>query len=130
MRDDAHSEVQAIVARTVFAITTLQPHGKQLTYSAAIRRVCLATALLIGLAVPVCSEEQPEPWPSRPIKMITPSAAGGATDVLARAVGDELFATLKQPVAIENRPGGGGMLAASTVARAQPDGYALLLGTA
>ena len=48
----------------------------------------------------------------------------------ARAVGDELFATLKQPVVIENRPGGGGMLAASTVARARPDGYTLLLGTA
>jgi tripartite-type tricarboxylate transporter receptor subunit TctC len=62
--------------------------------------------------------------------MITPLAAGGATDILARAVGDELFATLKQPVVIENRPGGGGVLAAGAVARAQPDGYTLLLGTA
>ncbi len=101
-----------------------------MTYSVAIRRVCLGTALLIGLAAPVRSQEQPASWPSRPIKMITPLAAGGAADVLARSVGDELFATLKQPVVVENRPGGGGMLAASTVARAQPDGYTLLLGTA
>ena len=69
-------------------------------------------------------------WPSRPIRMITPLAAGGATDVLARAVGDELFATLKQPMVVENRPGAGGVLAASAVVRAQPDGYTLFLGTA
>ena len=62
--------------------------------------------------------------------MITPLAAGGATDVLARAVGDELFAAHKQPMVIENRPGGGGVLAASAVVRAQPDGYTLFLGTA
>ena len=98
--------------------------------SVAIRRVCLGIALLIGLTVSAWSEEQPASWPSRPIKIITPLAAGGATDVLARAVGDELFATLKQPVVIENRPGGGGMLAASMVARAPPDGYTLFLGTA
>jgi tripartite-type tricarboxylate transporter receptor subunit TctC len=90
----------------------------------------LATALLIGPAASAWSQEQPASWPSRPIKIITPLAAGGAADILARAVGDELFATLKQPVVIENRPGGGGMLAASMVARAPPDGYTLLLGTA
>ena len=92
--------------------------------------MCLGVALLIGLAAAVQSQEQPASWPSRPIKIITSLAAGGAADILARAVGDELFSTLKQPVIIENRPGGGGMLAISTVARAQPDGYTLLLGTA
>jgi tripartite-type tricarboxylate transporter receptor subunit TctC len=101
-----------------------------LTYSVPIWRVCLGVALLIGLAAAVQSQEQPASWPSRPIKIITSLAAGGAADILARAVGDELFSTLKQPVIIENRPGGGGMLAISTVARAQPDGYTLLLGTA
>ena len=117
-------------AGEAFAITAVQSHGKQLTHSVAIWRVCLATALLIGLAASASSQEQPASWPSRPIKIITPLAAGGAADILARAVGDELFATLKQPVVIENRPGGGGMLAASIVARAAPDGYTLLLGTA
>jgi tripartite-type tricarboxylate transporter receptor subunit TctC len=103
-------------------------------YSVATWRVCSASALLIGLAASAWSQEplgsQPASWPSRPIKIITPLAAGGAADILARAVADELFATLKQPVVIENRPGGGGMLAASMVARAPPDGYTLLLGTA
>jgi tripartite-type tricarboxylate transporter receptor subunit TctC len=107
--------------------TAVQPYGKKLAYSVAIRRVCLAAALLIGLAAPAWSEEQS--WPSRPVKIITPLAAGGAADILARTVGDELFATRKQPVVVENRPGAGGMLAANTVARAQPDGYTLLLGT-
>jgi tripartite-type tricarboxylate transporter receptor subunit TctC len=96
--------------------------------------VCLGAALLTGLVASVRSQEQPaslsSSWPSRPIKIITPLAAGGAADVLGRAVGDELFAALKQPVVIENRPGGGGMLAATTVARSQPDGYTLFLGTA
>jgi tripartite-type tricarboxylate transporter receptor subunit TctC len=97
---------------------------------AALRRACLGAALLIGLAVPAKAQEQPAAWPSRPVKIVTPLAAGGAADILARAVGDELFATLKQPVVIENRPGGGGILAAGAVARAQPDGYTLFLGTA
>src|SRR5215510_7699945 len=96
--------------------------------AAAARSVYLGTALLISLVASGWSQEQPESWPSRPIKVITPLAAGGAADILARAVGDELFASLKQPVVIENRPGGGGMLAATAVARAQPDGYTLLLG--
>ena len=78
-----------------------------MTLSAAIRCACLATALLIALAAPALAQEQPASWPSRPVKIVTPLAAGGAADILARTVGDELFATLKQPVVIENRPGGG-----------------------
>ena len=97
----------------------------------AARPARLGTALLMALALTAAawSQELPDAWPSRPIKIITPLAPGGAADILARAVGDELFASLKQPVVIDNRPGGGGMLAATTVARAQPDGYTWLLGT-
>jgi len=84
----------------------------------------------MGLAAPAQPQEQAAAWPSRPVKIVTPLAAGGAADILARAVGDEMFATLKQPVVVENRPGGGGILAATTVARSQPDGYTILLGTA
>jgi tripartite-type tricarboxylate transporter receptor subunit TctC len=76
--------------------------------------------------VPVAAQD----WPSRPIRILTPLAAGGAVDVLARVVGEELFATLKQPFVIENRPGAGGTLAATTAMRAVPDGYTLFLGTA
>jgi len=69
-------------------------------------------------------------WPTRPIKLVTPLAAGGAADVVGHAVGDAFTAATKLPVIIDNRPGGGGTLAAVTVARAEPDGTTLLLGTA
>jgi tripartite-type tricarboxylate transporter receptor subunit TctC len=68
--------------------------------------------------------------PTRPIKIVTPLAAGGAADVIGHAVGDALSVATKLPVIIDNRPGGGGTLAAVTVARAEPDGTTLLLGTA
>lgn len=94
-----------------------------------MRAIIIATIFLVAPVVvvtPACSQE----WPSRPIRLLTPLAAGGAADVLGRVVGDELFSVLKQPIVIENRPGAGGTLAATTVMRAQPDGYTLLLGTA
>ena len=69
-------------------------------------------------------------WPTRPSKLGTPLAAGGAADVVGHAVGDAFTAATKLPVIIDNRPGGGGTLAAVTVARAEPDGTTLLLGTA
>ena len=84
-------------------------------------------AVLGASVVPISAFAQE--WPSRPIRLLTPLAAGGAADVLGRLVGDELLANLKQPVVIENRPGAGGTLAATTVMRAEPDGYTLLLGT-
>ena len=69
-------------------------------------------------------------WPTRPIKIVTPLAAGGAADAIGHAVGDAFTAATKLPMVIDNRPGGGGTLAAVTVARAEPDGTMLLLGTA
>ena len=67
-------------------------------------------------------------WPSRPISLIVPFAAGGTTDVLARAVGQELSRSLGQPVLIESKPGAGATLGADFVAKAKPDGYTLLMG--
>src|SRR6266849_4663229 len=69
-------------------------------------------------------------WPTRPIKIVTPLAAGGAADVISHAVGDAFTAATRLPVIVDNRPGGGGTLAAVTVARADPDGTTLLLGSA
>ena len=69
-------------------------------------------------------------WPTRPIKIVTPLAAGGAADVISHTVGDAFSAATKLPVIVDNRPGAGGTLAAVTVARAEPDGTTLLLGTA
>ena len=67
-------------------------------------------------------------WPAKPISLIVPFATGGTTDVLARAIGQELSKSLGQPVIVESKPGAGATLGADFVAKAKPDGYTLLMG--
>ncbi len=64
-------------------------------------------------------------WPQKPVYFIVPFAAGGATDLAARVLGEKLSAVWKQPVVVENRTGAGGAIGASEAARATPDGYTL-----
>jgi tripartite-type tricarboxylate transporter receptor subunit TctC len=66
-------------------------------------------------------------WPTKPIHVVVSSGAGGTADILARLIGERLAPALGQPVIIENRPGAGGHLGAGLVARAEPDGYTLLM---
>jgi tripartite-type tricarboxylate transporter receptor subunit TctC len=68
-------------------------------------------------------------WPTRPVTLIHPYAAGGPADTLARALGHQLEARLKQPIVVDARAGGAATIGTSAVARAKPDGYTLLLGT-
>jgi tripartite-type tricarboxylate transporter receptor subunit TctC len=68
-------------------------------------------------------------FPSKPIKIVVPFAAGSATDLTARGLGAKLQDILKQPVVIEDKPGASGQLGASAVATAPADGYTLLMGT-
>ncbi len=68
-------------------------------------------------------------YPVRPVTIIVPYAAGGATDLLARMIGQKLEQRLGKAFIIENRPGAGTVIAAQAVARATPDGYTLLMGT-
>ena len=79
----------------------------------------IATALL--LAMPAAAQD----FPSRPIRLIVPFAAGSTPDVFARIVGEKASAGLKQPVVIENRPGAGGNTGTDAVAKAAPDGYTM-----
>src|SRR5437899_7430115 len=77
-----------------------------------------------------CSGAGAQTYPNRPIRMIVPFAAGGTTDALGRVLAVFMSDRLGQQVVVENRPGGGGTLGAEVAARAQPDGYTLLLGSA
>jgi tripartite-type tricarboxylate transporter receptor subunit TctC len=70
-----------------------------------------------------------EPYPNRPIQIVINMAPGGATDLMVKIVGERLGEVLGQPLIRIHKPGGGGSLAASFVAKAKPDGYTLLTGT-
>lgn len=81
-------------------------------------------ALLCALAGTAAAQA----WPAKTISLIVPFPAGGTTDVLARALGQELSKSLGQPIIVENKPGAGSTLGADFVAKAKPDGYTLLMG--
>jgi len=85
-------------------------------------RLALMLLMMVG-AMPAFAED----YPVRPVTILTPFAAGSATDTAARLIGKYLQEALGQPFVIENREGAGGMLAAEAVAHANPDGYTLLL---
>lgn len=93
-----------------------------------ITALTLTTAALFvfGLAPGV----QGQAYPNRPIRLIAPFPAGGLADVLARLVGDEMSRSLGQPLIVENRAGAGGNTGADAVAKAEPDGYTLLMSSA
>ncbi|MES2227948.1 MAG: tripartite tricarboxylate transporter substrate binding protein [Pseudomonadota bacterium] len=94
--------------------------------------------ILKSLLVPLCSlmlaaafpADAAEPYPNKPIRLIVPYAAGGGTDVMARAFAQRLASALSVQIVVENRTGAGGNIAASAVAKAAPDGYTLFFGAA
>ena len=87
--------------------------------------VCALLAAGLGAHAAAAAES----WPTRPLTMVVPFAAGGGTDVLGRIVGRRLSEVLGQQVIIENVGGAGGMVGSARVAKAPPDGYTFVLGS-
>ena len=90
---------------------------------ARLLRPLLATTLAMSCGMAAAA------FPERPVRIIVPFAAGGATDVIARTVAQEMAAKLGQPVIVENRAGANGNIGAGVAARADADGYTLLMAT-
>lgn len=92
--------------------------------SALIRVAAIATIALVTTAALA------QPYPSRPIRIVVPYAAGSTTDLQGRMIADVLSESMGQPVIVENRPGASGTIGSERVSRAEPDGYTLVLGSA
>jgi tripartite-type tricarboxylate transporter receptor subunit TctC len=89
-----------------------------------MRRLCIAAGLAALLAPPAVAQTA---YPSQPLKLIVPYPAGGATDTLARTIGQKLQEAWSQPALVENRPGAGGTIGNGFVAKAPADGHTLLI---
>ena len=94
-----------------------------------IRRMLLAALAALGLAMAGVGAVQAQSFPSKPIRIVVAFAPGGATDVLARSLAQQLSTQTGAAVIVENKPGASGAIAMEAVARAAPDGYTLLWGS-
>ncbi|TFY97794.1 Bug family tripartite tricarboxylate transporter substrate binding protein [Ramlibacter rhizophilus] len=88
------------------------------------RSLAILSAALVWAGVAAA-----QTYPAKPVRAVVPFAAGSATDQIGRAFAQKMSETLGQPIIIENKPGVNGMLGASEVAKAAPDGYTILIGT-
>jgi len=95
---------------------------------AVIGRCLGLTALTAAFIGSACAEEDPSRYPTRAIHLVVGFTPGGGNDIIARIVGRKLSESLGQPVVIDNKPGGGAIVATEYVAKSPPDGYTLLVG--
>lgn len=84
--------------------------------------------ILIALAAFASLTAHAQAFPTKPIRLVVPFAPGGSSSIVARAVGAEMEKVLGQAIVIDNKPGGGGNVAMSDVAKSEPDGYTLIIG--
>src|ERR1700752_1926742 len=88
-----------------------------------LTRILSIGVAMIALATPARAQE----YPAKPIHLIVGFAAGGGNDIIARIFGQKLSESFGQPVIVENKPGGGAIVATEYVAKSAPDGYTLLM---
>ena len=92
------------------------------------RIICVVASLAFSLLAATHAAAQTDAYPSRPITILVPFAAGGSSDVVMRLVSKRVSESLNQTIVIENRPGGSGNVAAMAVKNAPRDGYLLMMG--
>src|SRR3954468_5582302 len=91
-----------------------------------LRRLSFASLVAVGLAA-LSTTAQAQNYPTKPVRLVLPLAAGGGTDVLARPIAQRLSEIWGQPVIVENRPGANQIVGMEYVAHAAPDGYTILM---
>ena len=89
-------------------------------------KIALVAGALLLITSPIANAQN---WPTKPIKLIIPFAAGGTTDILGRLLAQQLTKDLGQNVVVENKPGAGGNIAAEFVAQSAADGYTIMLAS-
>lgn len=102
---------------------------KHSTAPPASRKLLVNRRTLIGAGLAMATPLRAQTWPSRPVSIVVPFAAGGPTDLVARVLAEKLAPMFGQPVVVENRAGAGGDIGGQFVARAAPDGHVMLLST-
>src|SRR5262245_50185443 len=87
-------------------------------------RLAISLCLLL-----VCATAGAQTFPSKPIRVVIPFVPGGSSDIVGRAIGSKFQEFLGQPAVVENKPGANGAIAAEFVAKSEPDGYTILVGS-
>ncbi len=98
------------------------------TFRLPTRRALLCAAAAAATLCALPHAQAQGTYPNKPIRMVVPFAAGGATDVLARVIGQKMSAGMGQPVVIDNKPGAAGIIGTDAVAKSPADGYTIVLG--
>jgi tripartite-type tricarboxylate transporter receptor subunit TctC len=93
-----------------------------------MKRLRVAALLLLGALLASPTRAPAADYPVKPIRVVVPYGPGGATDIVARILGEQLKEKFHQPVVVENKPGGNGVVALQETVRAKPDGYTFLIG--
>jgi tripartite-type tricarboxylate transporter receptor subunit TctC len=93
-----------------------------------MKRISVAALTALSFALSASAASAQEKFPSKPVKILVPYAPGGATDIVARIVGEQMRQSLGQSFVVENKPGAFGIIAIEEMARARPDGYTIQVG--